>query len=85
VLWSGESDPLQTGLVLHGSASRAVDPRGQPYSVQADDQGVRLTLPDATAAYPGDPPDEHCIGGAPVIVFESGVDPAIEVVPPRIA
>ena len=89
VLWNGDGAPLRVRIPKNGSSAKLVDRLGNVQPLQDNQGWWVVNLPAASAYFKvndqiKDPEGYHFIGGDPMLIVESGVDPNAAVVVPRL-
>jgi hypothetical protein len=88
-LWNGDGSPLRVRIPKNGSSAQLIDRLGNAQSLQDNAGWWVVDLPAATAYFKlneqiKDPDGYHFIGGDPLLIVESGVDPSAPVVAPSL-
>jgi len=83
VLWNGDGAPVRARIPRQAAQARLLDVQNQPLTATSLGQDWAVTLPPATAHYPGDPPGYYFIGGEPRLLVEDNVPSDAPVTPPR--
>lgn len=82
VLWNGDGAASRIAVSNVGASAHLVDRNGMDRPLQSADGQWLIDLPPATAHYAHDPPAYYYIGGDPVILTQTGVDPSLPALPP---
>ena len=84
VLWNGDGAALRVRVARHGGRAQVLDEDGASSDPTQNGQDWLVTLPAATAHFPGDPTGYFFIGGAPRLLIEEDVPPGAPIAPPRL-
>jgi hypothetical protein len=89
VLWNGDGSPLRARIPKDGSSAQVVDRLGNTRPLQDNAGWWAVDLSAATAYFRiddqiKDPEGYHFIGGDPLLIVESDVDPSMPVVAPAL-
>jgi hypothetical protein len=84
VLWNGDGSPLTARIRKSGTSAVVLDRAGGSAEPRDSEGWWVINLPAATAHFPLDPDGYHFIGGDPLLLVESGVDPNAPVVAPAL-
>jgi hypothetical protein len=88
-LWNGDGNNLRIRVRKNGSSAQLIDRQGRSQPLQEMQGWWVLDVPAATAYFKvndqmKDPEGYHFIGGDPMLILESGVDPSAPVVAPAL-
>jgi hypothetical protein len=83
-LWNGDGAPLRVRIRKAGASATALDRMGQSVPVQESQGWWVVNLAPATAHFPLDPDGYHFIGGEPLLLIETGVQPNTPVLAPAL-
>ena len=83
-LWNGDGAQLRVRVRKNGASATLLDREGNKKPLQEAQGWWVFDLAGATAHYPEDPGGYHFIGGEPLLLVESGVDPNAPVVAPAL-
>jgi hypothetical protein len=88
-LWNGDGNDMRIRVRKNGSSAQIIDRQGRTQTLQENQGWWVLDLPAATAYFKlndqiKDPEGYHFIGGDPVLLVETGVDPSAPVVAPSL-
>jgi hypothetical protein len=82
VLWDDDGLPTCVQVPRNGNDAQILDKRGNSIAATGDEDAWVLNLPAASAHFDQDPDGYFFIGGDPLLLVESAVDPSAPVTPP---